>query len=62
MTYNSKDIIYVTGKYKGYIMINDNGYYITLCKDKKNYYINLRNRDYFTREKLESILNSISLK
>ena len=62
MTYNSKDIIYVTGKYKGYIMINDNGYYITLCKDNKNYYINLRNRDYFTREKLESILNSISLK
>ena len=40
-------------------MINDNGYYITLCKDNKNYYINLRNRDYFTREKLESILNSI---
>ncbi len=62
MTYNSKDIIYVTGKYKGYIMINDNGYYITLCKDNKNYYINLHNRDYFTREKLESILNSISLK
>lgn len=62
MTYNSKDIIYLTGKYNGYIMLNDNGYYISICKDNKNYYINLYNREYFTREKLESILNSISLK
>lgn len=62
ITYNSGDIVYINGKYKGYIKSDNNSYQITITFKNVNYYIILVNKKYFNKDMVYDIVSSIYIR
>lgn len=61
-TKTDNGIIYFNGNYEGYITSSNDNMYITIVTKKYNYKITIHNLEYFTKDKIISMISTIELK
>lgn len=61
-TKTDNGIIYFNGNYEGFITSSNDNMYITIVTKKYNYKITIHNLEYFTKDKIISMISTIELK
>lgn len=56
------EIVYFNGNNNGYIMTSNDNMYITITTKNYNYLIKVHNLEYFTKDKIISMISSIEIK
>ena len=59
---NNYETVYFNGYNNGYITISNDNMYITIITEDYNYLITIHNLEYFTKDKVISMISSIEIK